>query len=119
MLNTMLTKISMLSETVENVTSEEITGAVTEAMTEAATAVETVADEIGTTAETLAEAVTEMVTEAVTAVSSGGVNFGAFVDNLKYMGAGMVGIFLVIGAIILSIVLLGKLTDRKKNDHQE
>ena len=118
MLNTMLTKISMLSETVENVTSEEITGAVTEAMTEAATAVETVADEIGTTAETLTEAVTEMVTEAVTAVANGGFNPSAFWDNLKYMGAGMVGIFLVIGAIIVSIVLLGKLTDKKTNEQE-
>ena len=75
----MLTKISMLSETVTGATAEEITQA----------------------------------------VSSGAFNPGAFVDNLMYMGAGMVGIFLVIGAIILSIVLLGKLTDKKKNDNQE
>lgn len=41
----------------------------------------------------------------------------AFVVNLKYMAAGMVGIFLVIGVIVLTILLLGKLTaPRKKND---
>ena len=37
----------------------------------------------------------------------------AFVTNLKYMAAGMVGIFLVIGVIILTILLLGKLTAPK------
>ena len=37
-----------------------------------------------------------------------------FVANLKYMAAGMVGIFLVIGVIILTIVFLGKVTAPKK-----
>ena len=53
----------------------------------------------------------EAVTEAVTKFTA---NPGNFVSNLKYMAAGMVGIFLVIGAIILTIVVLGKLTSRKK-----
>lgn len=33
-----------------------------------------------------------------------------FVENLRYMGIGMLGIFLVIGAIALLTVLLNKLT---------
>lgn len=41
-----------------------------------------------------------------------------FVVNLKYMAAGMVGIFLVIGVIILTIVLLGKLTAPKKKQEE-
>lgn len=114
MLNTLLQKISLLSETMESTTTtttttQEITEAVTEAVTEVTTGAETVLEGV-------TESVTEMVTEAVSAVANGGFDPKAFVDNLKYMGAGMVGIFLVIGAIILSIVLLGKLTDKKKND---
>lgn len=34
------------------------------------------------------------------------VNWMNFVDNLKYMGLGMLGIFVVIGIIILFTVLL-------------
>ena len=37
-----------------------------------------------------------------------GVNFKAFADNLKYMGIGMLGIFVVIVAIILVITILQK-----------
>ena len=36
-----------------------------------------------------------------------------FVDNLTYMGIGMVGIFIVIGIIILATVLLNKLFKEK------
>ena len=36
-----------------------------------------------------------------------------FIYSLKWMGIGMVGIFVVIGAIILSTVLLAKLTAPK------
>ena len=43
-------------------------------------------------------------------------NPSAFVHNLKYMAAGMIGIFLVIGVIVLTIVLLSKLTASKKAD---
>ncbi len=39
----------------------------------------------------------------------------AFVENLKYMGVGMLGIFIVIGVIILSVVVLNKLLAPKKN----
>ena len=38
------------------------------------------------------------------------LNFGAFVANLYYMGVGMVCIFIVIGVIILSVMLLDKVS---------
>ena len=34
------------------------------------------------------------------------IHFGAFVENLKYMGLGMLGIFAVIGVIVLAVYLL-------------
>lgn len=40
----------------------------------------------------------------------------AFVENLKYMGVGMLGIFIVIGVIILSVVVLNKATAPKSDD---
>ena len=43
-------------------------------------------------------------------------NPAAFVENLKYMGVGMLGIFIVIGVIILSVVVLNKLLAPKKTD---
>ena len=42
-----------------------------------------------------------------------GVNFKAFVDNLKYMGQGMLGILVVMGVIIIVTVLLNTLTKKK------
>ena len=36
-----------------------------------------------------------------------------FVDNLSYMGIGMLGIFIVIGVIILLTVALNSLTTKK------
>ena len=41
-----------------------------------------------------------------------------FVSNLYYMGVGMLGIFIVIGAIILVTVLLNKVTVKKPTDEQ-
>ncbi len=38
----------------------------------------------------------------------------AFIENLKYMGLGMLGIIIVIGVIIGVTVLLNKLTSGKK-----
>lgn len=38
-----------------------------------------------------------------------------FVKNLYYMGVGMLGIFIVIGIIILATVIMNKLTARKKD----
>ena len=40
-----------------------------------------------------------------------------FVENLRYMGLGMLGIFLVIGAITLLTLLLNRLTE-KETDQQ-
>ena len=37
-----------------------------------------------------------------------------FVDNLGYMGAGMLGIFVVTAVIILLVMLLNRLTQPKK-----
>ncbi len=42
-----------------------------------------------------------------------------FVRNLKYMGLGMLGIFIVTLVIIGSVLLLGKLTSEKKTDPKE
>lgn len=33
-----------------------------------------------------------------------------FVDNLTYMGIGMLGVFLIVGIIIIATGLIGKLT---------
>ncbi len=37
-----------------------------------------------------------------------------FINNLRYMGLGMVGIFAVIGVIILVTILLNKIFSSKK-----
>ena len=39
----------------------------------------------------------------------------AFIDNLYYMGVGMLGILIVIGVIIGVTILLNKITGKKKN----
>lgn len=39
-----------------------------------------------------------------------------FVENLKYMGTGMLGIFIVMGAIILSTFALNKFLNKKDKD---
>ena len=39
-----------------------------------------------------------------------------FVDNLYYMGLGMLGIFVVIGVIILATAALNKLFKEKKSE---
>ena len=70
-------------------------------------------------AETVTEAITENVSEMFTEAVAGGFRPEAFLENLKYMAAGMIGIFLVIGVIVLTIVLLGKLTAPKKTDDEE
>ena len=43
-------------------------------------------------------------------------NPAAFVENLKYMGVGMLGIFLVIGILIGATYLCNNLTSKKKNN---
>ena len=46
------------------------------------------------------------------------VDFSRLPGTLKHMGIGMLSIFLVIGVIILAVVALNKLTNRKKKDDQ-
>ena len=41
------------------------------------------------------------------------MNVHAFIENLKYMGVGMLGIFLVIGIIVLSTMLINRLFSGK------
>lgn len=41
-----------------------------------------------------------------------------FVNNLHYMGTGMLGIFIVIGIIIVATVLINKLASRKTKKDQ-
>lgn len=36
-----------------------------------------------------------------------------FVSNLKYMGTGMLGIFVVIGIIIVATIIINKAANRK------
>lgn len=44
------------------------------------------------------------------------MNIMNFVYNLKYMGVGMLGIFIVIGVIVLITMFLNKITEPKKDD---
>lgn len=48
---------------------------------------------------------------------------GNFVENLKYMGIGMLGVFIIIGAIIGAVYLLNRgvnyMTNRTKEEPQE
>ncbi len=37
----------------------------------------------------------------------------AFVDNLKYMGIGMLGVFMIIGIIIAATYIIGAATTKK------
>ena len=43
----------------------------------------------------------------------------AFVENLKWMGLGMLGIFIVIGVIILSVNILNKVTAPKSEKNND
>ncbi len=42
-----------------------------------------------------------------------------FIDNLYYMGVGMAGIFIVIGAIIVITMLLNKATSKRQKSSDE
>ena len=42
-----------------------------------------------------------------------------FIENLRYMGLGMLGIFIVIGVIMLLTMLLNKLTEQKAEDRKD
>lgn len=41
------------------------------------------------------------------------INVMAFIENLKWMGLGMLGIFVSIGLIVLVTVILNKVTKNK------
>ncbi|MBE6883985.1 MAG: oxaloacetate decarboxylase [Ruminococcaceae bacterium] len=47
------------------------------------------------------------------------INPMAFVENLEYMGLGMLGIFIVIGLVVLVTVVLNKVTANKKDDNNQ
>ena len=42
-----------------------------------------------------------------------------FVNYLKYMGIGMLGVFIIIGIIIAATYAIGKLTARKPKDTEQ
>lgn len=78
---------------------------------------ESVESLVETTAETLAEGGSqgwgamfgEMIENA---------NPMRFVENLPYMGVGMLGIFLVMGILIIGTAVLNKVTNRKPKDKE-
>jgi Na+-transporting methylmalonyl-CoA/oxaloacetate decarboxylase gamma subunit len=41
-------------------------------------------------------------------------NLSNFVENLKYMGIGMLGVFIIVGILIASTYAIGKFTNKKK-----
>ncbi|MBQ7408348.1 MAG: hypothetical protein IJW13_03655 [Clostridia bacterium] len=48
------------------------------------------------------------------------IDFGRFASSFKYMGIGMLGIFIVITVLVLGIVALNKLTaPRNKKDDSD
>ena len=65
-----------------------------------------------TSASTAAEAA-ETAAEAFTA------NPMNFILNLKYMGMGMLGIFIVMGVIILVTTILNRITQKKEKDEEK
>ena len=42
-----------------------------------------------------------------------------FVENLKYMGIGMLGVFMIVGIIIFATYAICKLTTKKDNKKDE
>lgn len=42
-----------------------------------------------------------------------------FILNLKYMGMGMLGIFIVMGVIILVTTILNRITQKKEKDEEK
>ncbi len=61
-----------------------------------------------------AEVAGEVTEEAVDAGMKFGYDADKFWKALTWMGEGMLGIFIVTGVIILSVMLLNKLTSPKK-----
>jgi len=69
---------------------------------------------------TLVEEIIESAETAAAAAASGiSVNPMNFVENLKYMGMGMLGIFVVIGAVWCVTIILNKVTSRSSDEKKE
>lgn len=69
-----------------------------------------------TTDTTAAVSDTSNVTEAVTTEAESFMfSPSNFVDNLEYMLSGMIGIFVVIGLIVIVTIVLNKIMSRKKD----
>ncbi len=47
------------------------------------------------------------------------INPGAFVDNLYYMGVGMLGIIFVMGILIAITTILNKVASKPKKDKKD
>ncbi len=77
---------------------------------------DTVLDAAETALETAKDAVE---TAAEAGSGSGGFNPMAFVENLRYMGVGMLGVFMIIGVIILATYAIGKFTQPKPNKKED
>ena len=60
----------------------------------------------------------DIVSDAEEGAKESSVNPMNFIKNLDKMGVGMVGIFVVIGAIIVSVAVLNKLTSPKKESNE-
>ncbi len=47
------------------------------------------------------------------------MDFSQFVYNLKYMGLGMLGVFIIIGIIIAATYAIGHLTNRQQGENND
>ena len=43
----------------------------------------------------------------------------AFAENLNYMGIGLLGVFMIVGVIIIATYAVGSLSTRKKDEDKE
>lgn len=59
---------------------------------------------------------TNLANTAAETAAEFAINPMNFIENLKYMGTGMLGIFIVMGAIILSTFALNKILNKKDKD---
>ena len=41
---------------------------------------------------------------------------GMFIENLKYLGIGMLGVFLIVGIIMTAVYVIGSLKNSKTED---
>lgn len=118
----MLTLFSFAVNAEEITASETDTAPVTETVSDTEASDAEASDTEISESEISDTEVSESETTETNADDSSAMNFDfmpeQFIINLKYMAAGMVGIFLVIGVIILTILILGKLTAPKNKDEE-